>query len=107
MSARVKKVNLMKNEPVSGMKKKLSAIEEARPGKGASEDDSDEEFYDLERSESDTNLESLSAENSPALDSPVDGHETHSESSPPWKEELECLVQGGVPMELRGEVDCA
>ncbi|XP_042039472.1 TBC1 domain family member 8B-like [Salvia splendens] len=104
MSARVKKVNLMKNEPVSGMKKKLSAIEEARPGKGASEDDSDEEFYDLERSESDTNLESLSAENSPALDSPVDGHATHSESLPPWKEELECLVQGGVPMELRGEL---
>ncbi|KAL1552048.1 TBC1 domain family member 8B-like [Salvia divinorum] len=104
MSARVKKVNLMKNEPVSGMKKKLSAIEEARPGKGASEDDSDEEFYDLERSESDTNLEALSAENNPALDLPVDGHATHSESSPPWKEELECLVQGGVPMELRGEL---
>ncbi|XP_047971900.1 TBC1 domain family member 9B-like isoform X2 [Salvia hispanica] len=104
MSARVKKVNFMKNEPVSGMKKKLSAIEEARPGKGASEDDSDEEFYDLERSESDTNLESLSSENSPALDSPLDGHATNSESLPPWKEELECLVQGGVPMDLRGEL---
>nr|GMC55809.1 TBC1 domain family member 2B-like [Ipomoea batatas] len=26
------------------------------------------------------------------------------ESLPPWKEELECLVQGGVPMALRGEL---
>ncbi|XP_057799014.1 uncharacterized protein LOC131014887 [Salvia miltiorrhiza] len=104
MSSRVKKINVMKNEPVSGIKKKLSAIEEARPGKGASEEDSDEEFYDLERSESDPNLQSLSADTTPALDSGVDGHATHSESLPPWKEELECLVQGGVPMELRGEL---
>lgn len=107
MSSRVKKINVIKNEPLSGMKKKLSAIEEARPGKGASEEDSDEEFYDLERSESDPNLQSLSADTVPALDSGVDGHATHLESLPPWKEELACLVQGGVPMELRGEVDYA
>lgn len=104
MSSRVKKVNSIKNEPVSGTRKKLSPIEEARPGKGASEEDSDEEFYDLERSESDPNLETLSADALPALDTAVDGHTTHSESLPPWKEELEILVQGGVPMALRGEV---
>ncbi|KAH6838137.1 Ypt/Rab-GAP domain of gyp1p superfamily protein [Perilla frutescens var. hirtella] len=104
MSSRVKKVNLIKNEPVSGMRKKLSPIEEARPGKGASEEDSDEEFYDLERSESDPNLETLSADAIHALDTGVDSHATQPESLPPWKEELECLVQGGVPMELRGEL---
>lgn len=103
MSSRVKKVNTIKNEPASGMRRKLSSIEEARPGKGASEDDSDEEFYDLERSESDPNLETLSADAISTLDSGVDA--TQLESSPPWKEELACLVQGGVPLALRGEVE--
>lgn len=77
--------------------KQLPPIEEARTVKGASEDDSDEEFYDLERTESDTTQELVSSTesfSSPAL-----------ESLPPWKEELECLVQGGVPMALRGEVN--
>ncbi|KAL0317482.1 UNVERIFIED_CONTAM: TBC1 domain family member 9B [Sesamum angustifolium] len=97
MSSRVKrKDNLIKNE----LRKQLSSIEEARPGKGASEDDSEEEFYDLERSESDPIQDILGPDGIPSLDTEAAGHE----SLPPWKEELECLVQGGVPMALRGEL---
>ncbi|KAL3820069.1 hypothetical protein ACJIZ3_005974 [Penstemon smallii] len=89
MSSRVKeKVKLVKNEP-----EKLPIVEEARTGKGASEDDSEEEFYDLERSESDP-VQLISSINS----------NPDPESETPWKEELECLVQGGVPMALRGEL---
>ncbi|KAK4430861.1 TBC1 domain family member 9B [Sesamum alatum] len=101
MSSRVKKKdNLIKNEPDSGLRKQLSSIEESRPGKGASEDDSEEEFYDLERSESDPIQDILGTDGIPSLDAETAGHE----SLPPWKEELECLVQGGVPMALRGEL---
>lgn len=98
MSSRVKKVNLIKNVPDSSVRKQLPSIEETRPGKGASEDDSEEEFYDLERSESDSIQDTLSTDGVPSLDL------GHSETFPPWKEELELLVQGGVPMALRGEV---
>lgn len=106
MSSRVKKkVDVIKNEQESSVRKQLPPIEEARPGKGASEDDSEEEFYDLERSESDPNLDILSTDGIPPLDRRVADHTIHQESLPSWKEELECLVQGGVPMALRGEVD--
>ncbi|CAA0814476.1 Ypt/Rab-GAP domain of gyp1p superfamily protein [Striga hermonthica] len=102
MSSRVKKkVALSKNETRSepGLRNELPSIEEAPPGKGASEEDSDEEFFDLERSESDPVQEILSTDGIfPVLD-------THSEANIlPWTQELECLVQGGVPMELRGEL---
>ncbi|KAG8390651.1 hypothetical protein BUALT_Bualt01G0105800 [Buddleja alternifolia] len=98
MSSRVKdkKVNLIKTE-------QLPRIEEARTGKGATDEDSEEEFYDLERSESDTALDIL-GDSTPAPAAGSTGHDALSESLPPWKEELECLVQGGVPMALRGEL---
>ncbi|KAL3649767.1 hypothetical protein CASFOL_006170 [Castilleja foliolosa] len=92
MSSRAKKrVNLLNNapEPRASLKKQLSTIEEP--------EDSEEEFYDLERSESDPNLDNLPTEGIPNL-------EAHSEYQPPWRQELECLVQGGVPMALRGEL---
>ncbi|KAL6547301.1 hypothetical protein OROMI_023022 [Orobanche minor] len=101
MSSRVeKRVSLSKNEPHPdpGVRKQLPVLEEARPGKGTSEEDSEEEFDDLERSESDPSQEILSVDGIPNLD-------THLESLPPLRQELECLVQGGVPMALRGEVD--
>ncbi|KAL7109472.1 hypothetical protein ACP275_06G177300 [Erythranthe tilingii] len=84
MSFRVKekKANLVKSET------QLPSIE-------ASEEESDEEFYDLERSESDPVQDVISRANIPVM---------NSESPPHWKEELECLVQGGVPMALRGEM---
>ncbi|CAM6056598.1 unnamed protein product [Sphagnum tenellum] len=57
---------------------------------GGNEDDSDEEFYDLERS-----------------DSVQDGADQVSSEvleKCPWEEELKVLVSGGVPMALRGEL---
>lgn len=105
MSSRVKgNVGLIKSEPEPGAGKQLPSTEEARPGKGASEEDSEEEFYDLERSESDPIQDIISKDIIPAPALEVAGHATDSETLPPWKEELECLVQGGVPMALRGEV---
>lgn len=93
MSSRVrKKASLMKNELGAGSRKPLPPIQEARPGKGASEEDSEEEFYDLERSESDPFLDVPSSDVVPTKDIS-------------WKDELECLVRGGVPMALRGEVE--
>ncbi|CAA0830049.1 Ypt/Rab-GAP domain of gyp1p superfamily protein [Striga hermonthica] len=101
MNSRVKKrVTMSRNEarPEPSIRKQLSSIEEARPGKGASEEDSEEEFFDLERSESDPVQEILTT------DGIIPTLYTHLESTPPWKQELECLVQGGVPMALRGEL---
>lgn len=54
------------------------------------ENDSEDEFYDVERS------------NPVQGDSSVDA--TSQASACPWKEELELLVRGGAPMALRGEV---
>lgn len=77
--------------------KKPALFEDAKPTKTGNQEDSEEEFYDLERSESD-----------PTQNVPLSvGPNVSTESSIPWKEELECLVQGGVPMALRGEVGCA
>lgn len=105
MSSRVKKkVNLNKSEPDLAAGKQLHSIDEAKPGKGASEEDSEEEFYDVERSESDPVQEIPPADGIPASAVGPAGHAAHTESLPPWKEELGCLVQGGVPMALRGEV---
>ncbi|KAL0452187.1 UNVERIFIED_CONTAM: TBC1 domain family member 9B [Sesamum latifolium] len=105
MSARVKKkTTSIKNESDPGAGKPLPSIEEAKPGKGASGDDSEEEFYDLERSESDLIQDITSGDSVPAPTVEAAHHATDSESLPPWKDELECLVQGGVPMALRGEL---
>lgn len=105
MSIRVKKMEtLAKNEQDRGLQEHLPAIEEARATKGESEEDSDDEFYDLARSESFDRSELDSMQ-----DVPLNENNSHlatkdHESLPPWKEELECLVHGGVPMALRGEV---
>ncbi|KAI3508628.1 hypothetical protein L1887_23637 [Cichorium endivia] len=94
MNARVrKKINVTKTEKDHGIEKPDS-FEDSRPVKSNIEDDSEEEFYDMERSESDP---------TPQLPS-SDGVNAAPESPIPWKEELECLVQGGVPMALRGEL---
>ena len=98
MSFRVKTTaGYVKKEQGVGTGKHLPPIEEARPAKGASEEESEDEFYDLESSESTDNISALGAGATGDLASP--------ESLIPWKEELEILVQGGVPMALRGEVD--
>ncbi|KAM1708133.1 hypothetical protein ACFX2K_001141 [Malus domestica] len=104
MSIRIKKKknNLSKHEQDTGTGKPLTSIEEARSPKGASEEDSEDEFYDVERSDPVQDVpssDSLSASATGAASDTVD-----SASLCPWKEELEVLVRGGVPMALRGEL---
>lgn len=66
-------------------------------------EDSEDEFYDVERS--DVNQDVSSGYGS-GTDSAVNvtNQGALPESSVPWKEELEFLVSGGLPMALRGEV---
>ncbi|GER53710.1 Ypt/Rab-GAP domain of gyp1p superfamily protein [Striga asiatica] len=75
----------------SRVKNEVSLISREEACKG----DSEEEFHDLDITESE--------EERTSQDCISDGF-TLSESRPPWEEELKCLVQGGVPMALRGEM---
>lgn len=105
MSIRVKKkVNLAKSEQDRGLQEHLLAVEEASATKGEFEEDSEDEFYDLERSESMDKLEMGSMQDVSLNENISDLAAKRHESLPPWKEELECLVRGGVPMALRGEL---
>ncbi|WCJ19429.1 Ypt/Rab-GAP domain of gyp1p superfamily protein [Euphorbia peplus] len=97
MSGRVKKKG---DQPkVRQETLKEHPLEDAKSAKGASEEDSEDEFYDVERSD-------------PVQDTPSDSVTTSgttvdassAESLFPCKEELEVLVRGGVPMALRGEL---
>ncbi|KAJ0558301.1 putative Rab-GTPase-TBC domain-containing protein [Helianthus annuus] len=69
------------------------------------EEDSEDEFYDMERSESDPIPEAPSSVGV-GVTTPGDdcNPDVSLESSVLWKQELEFLVQGGVPMALRGEL---
>ncbi|XP_058109957.1 uncharacterized protein LOC131253138 isoform X2 [Magnolia sinica] len=99
MSFRVKKrKNLSKNGRDAGSGGHLATIEEAGTVKGAPEDDSEEEFYDVERSDL--------VQDAPSSDSanPTGDGALPLEPFFPWKEELECLVRGGLPMAFRGEL---
>lgn len=108
MSVRVKKCvernrkNVLKDEQISGSAKSLLNTDEAKSQKGACEEDSDDEFYDVERS--DPSPDMPSADSVSASANGIVGDAAPLESSIPWKEELEVLVRGGVPMALRGEV---
>ncbi|XP_057989459.1 uncharacterized protein LOC110645444 isoform X2 [Hevea brasiliensis] len=101
MSIRVKK----KGNPSKDQQetKQEHPIEDAKSAKGVSEEDSEDEFYDVERSDpvQDTpSSDSVSASATVATAANV----APLESLFPWKEELEVLVRGGVPMALRGEL---
>lgn len=103
MSTRVKKRrDSSKNEKETGLGKHHAPVEEARSLKGASEEDSEDEFYDVERSDPVQDVPSSDSSNASATASA--GDVVTLETSFPWKEELECLVRGGVPMALRGEL---
>ncbi|KAK6929243.1 Rab-GTPase-TBC domain [Dillenia turbinata] len=80
----------------------LPSAEEGRAPKGASDEDSEDEFYDVERSDPVQDVPS----NNSAVPSVTSGTDVvvYPEISSPWKEELEVLVWGGVPMALRGEL---
>ncbi|XP_061353925.1 uncharacterized protein LOC133298614 [Gastrolobium bilobum] len=94
LSSRVKKVKNMKGEQRNGNNDHLPSIEESERVEGASEEDIQEEACTNETL--DDGMNGSKAEN--AL---VDQDLTELFS--PWKE-LESLVQGGVPKDLRGEV---
>ncbi|KAL9230527.1 hypothetical protein vseg_005865 [Gypsophila vaccaria] len=103
MSARVKKkADLSRIGQDNDSKKSLQSIEEVKSFKGAAEDDSEEEFYDVERSDPVQDASSVDTASSPVVSSNYEG--TNLDSSSMLKEELEVLVRGGLPMALRGEL---
>ncbi|VVB02689.1 unnamed protein product [Arabis nemorensis] len=102
MSVRVnKKEDSSIGEQEAQKLKSSPSTDDAKSSNGLCENDSEDEFYDVERSDpiqdgsSDgTSVSSMSAAaNATSLVSPC-----------PWKEELEVLVRGGAPMALRGEL---
>ncbi|XP_018499921.2 TBC1 domain family member 2A isoform X1 [Pyrus x bretschneideri] len=120
MSVRVRKGRNMKDEQIIGNKDHLPSIEEAASSGVASEDDCEDKIcLDDAFNES---KNALSAENSVSdgqsdsvkvvgTEEAVDAgtEETKVNGNPPepffpWKLELESLVHGGVPRDLRGEV---
>ncbi|KAK9741459.1 hypothetical protein RND81_03G107700 [Saponaria officinalis] len=103
MSVRVKKkANLSRRGQDNDSKKTLQSIEEVKSVKGATEDDSEEEFYDVERSDPVQDAPSIDTASTPVIFSIYEG--TNLDSRSMWKEELEVLVRGGLPMALRGEL---
>ncbi|KAI7751215.1 hypothetical protein M8C21_021284 [Ambrosia artemisiifolia] len=85
------------------VKKKIIATKSEQDA--GAEEDSEDEFYDMERSESDPIPDVPSSVGVSVPASGADSNPTVSlESSVLWKQELEFLVQGGVPMALRGEL---
>ncbi|XP_024960575.1 ecotropic viral integration site 5 protein homolog [Cynara cardunculus var. scolymus] len=104
MNDRVKKkISLTRTEEDNGAEN-LGSLEDAKPTKAGAEEDSEDVFYDLERSESEPTPEVPSSDGVSAPTPGATSNAVPQESSIPWKEELEFLVQGGVPMALRGEL---
>lgn len=105
MSLRVKrKGSSKKNEQSTESAKLVLPLEEARSPKGAFEEDSEDEFYDVEKSEASDHIQDTVSSDSSNVTAPEAMVDCPLESSFPWKEELEVLVRGGVPMALRGEL---
>ena len=78
----------------------MGPIKETRP---ITEDESKEEFYDADKLDSVEEVSSNENADASTLPNPLrDG--ASPEAAVLWKEELECLDCGGVPMDLRGEV---
>ncbi|XP_061985168.1 uncharacterized protein LOC133704375 isoform X2 [Populus nigra] len=102
MSLRImRKGNQSKDQQETKKERMVPSFEDAKSAKGASEEDSEDEFYDVERSDPNQDTSSSDSASAPATGAP---DALPPESSFPWKEELEVLVRGGVPMALRGEL---
>ncbi|CAA7039611.1 unnamed protein product [Microthlaspi erraticum] len=102
MSIRVKrKGDLSKGEQEAPKVKSLLSFDDAKSSKGASENDSEDEFYDVERSDV---QDGSSSDSTSVSGIPVSVDASSAVSTCPWKEELEVLIRGGVPMALRGEL---
>ncbi|KAL6980432.1 hypothetical protein U1Q18_022072 [Sarracenia purpurea var. burkii] len=97
-----KKSSLAKTQQGIGIGEPLLSVEEVNSAKGVSDEDSEEEFYDVERSDPTQDGSSSDSVSAPVSSAAADV--PHSELLFPWKDELECLVRGGVPMALRGEL---
>ncbi|KAG4398188.1 hypothetical protein AAZX31_10G279500 [Glycine max] len=99
---RVKK-GLLKDEQIIETAKSPSHSDDVKSPKGAAcEEDSEEEFYDVERLDPSPDMPVVDGTN--ALANGITADAAQPEASFPWKEELEVLVRGGVPMALRGEL---
>ncbi|XP_020235320.1 ecotropic viral integration site 5 ortholog isoform X3 [Cajanus cajan] len=96
------KKGMLKDEQVIETAKSPSHSDEVKSPKGACEEDSEEEFYDVERSDPSPDMPLVDGTNASANGTTADV--APPEASFPWKEELEVLVRGGVPMALRGEL---
>ncbi|KAJ6844374.1 TBC1 domain family member 8B-like isoform X1 [Iris pallida] len=100
MSSRMMKDLVSTEEYVDIRGGHLASLEEAKHS-----EDSDDEFYDVEKS--DLNQE-VSSSDSNNADSPgvhdIQGTAAAHEEYFPWKKELESLVHDGLPMALRGEL---
>lgn len=97
MSVRVKKkVNQFKEQQDDKNEKPVSIVEDVKSPKGVTEGDSEDEFYDVERSDPIPDV--------PPVENVMVSATAHQDDLSSWKEELEVLVRGGVPMALRGEV---
>lgn len=102
MSVRVK----MKGDSTNGEQEaqklnSLPSTDETKSSKGVSENDSEDEFYDVERSDP---MQDGSSDGTSVSSMSVAADATSLVSAGPWKDELEVLVHGGAPMALRGEV---
>ncbi|KAK7343244.1 hypothetical protein VNO77_11842 [Canavalia gladiata] len=96
------KKGVSKDEQIIDSMKSPSHADDAKSPKGACEEDSDEEFYDVERSDPSPDMPLVDGTGPSANGIAADA--APLEASGPWKEELEVLVRGGVPMALRGEL---
>ncbi|KAL4576398.1 hypothetical protein LXL04_012491 [Taraxacum kok-saghyz] len=88
------------------VKRKISETktDENNETEDVASEDSEDEFYDLDRSESDPTPDNIPSSDGVTPSIPGADGTVPPESSIPWKQELEFLVQGGVPMALRGEL---
>ena len=100
MSFRIKK---KKKQSSAGEEDTTDGLHTVNTEDSKPSEDSDDEFYDVEKVDP--------SQEGPVADSANADSGTNRAASQegyfPWKEELECLVRGGLPMALRGEVTIA
>ncbi|CAL0300451.1 unnamed protein product [Lupinus luteus] len=96
------KKSVLKDEHIAGDGKSVSHTDGAKSQKGTFEEHSEDEFYVVERSGPSPDTPIVDGTSAPA--NGIDADTAPLEASFPWKEELEVLVRGGVPMALRGEL---
>ncbi|XP_031395699.1 TBC1 domain family member 8B-like isoform X4 [Punica granatum] len=95
MSFRVKKIKKMEDERQTLRDGQLPPVEETGPSGGTSEDDNEEEII----------VDKVSnGSGKSSTEEVISTKEAPPKSFFSWKEELECLVRGGLPKDLRGEL---